>query len=190
MILKVRSEIKKLTTIYFEIEDTGPGIAPEEIDNLFTPFVQTATGIKYHEGTGLGLAIASKFVKLMGGDIKVISELGKRTIFKFQIVVEITDRSEIPEQKSTRRVIGLKPDGQQYRILVVDDRRDNRQLLVELLTAVNLEVKEATNGKEAIDTWKSWQPHLIWMDMGDANNRRLRSNQKPLNLVSRIEKQK
>ena len=165
VILKVRSDLETLTTIYFEIEDTGPGIAPEEIDSLFTPFVQTATGIKSHEGTGLGLAIASKFVKLMGGDIKVISELGKRTIFKFQIVVEITDRSEIPEQKSTRRVIGLKSDGQQYRILVVDDHRDNRQLLVELLTAVNLEVKEATNGKEAIDTWESWQPHLIWMDM-------------------------
>lgn len=163
--LKVKSELKEITKIYFEIADTGPGIHPEEIDNLFTPFYQTETGIKSHEGTGLGLSIARKFVKLMAGNIEVISNLGKGTIFKFDIAVEISDRSNISQEKLTQKVIGFKDEEKQYRILVVDDRPDNRQLLVELLTSVNLEVKEAINGKEAIDIWKSWQPDLIWMDM-------------------------
>jgi len=163
--LKVKSEPKEITKIYFEIVDTGPGIAPEEIDNLFTPFYQTETGRKSHEGTGLGLSIALKFVKLMAGNIEVISNLGKGTIFQFDIVVAISDRSNISKQKLTQKVIGFKNDKKQYRILVVDDRRDNRQLLVELLTSVNFEVKEAINGKEAVDIWKSWQPDLIWMDM-------------------------
>ncbi|MDJ0728286.1 MAG: ATP-binding protein, partial [Prochloraceae cyanobacterium] len=165
VVLKVTADLKKTTKINFEIEDTGPGISPEEIDILFTPFIQTSTGRKSQEGTGLGLAIASKFIKLMGGDISVSSDLEKGSIFKFHILVEKSDLANIKQQKPTRKVVGLKSDRQKYRILVVDDRCDNRQLLTKLLTSVGLEVKEASNGKEAIDIWESWQPHLIWMDM-------------------------
>ena len=101
----------------------------------------------------------------MGGDISVHSELGKGTIFKFYVAAEITDGSKIVEQKPNRKVVGLRSGQKKYRILVVDDRSDNRQLLVKFLTDVDLEVKEATNGKEAVDIWESWQPDLIWMDM-------------------------
>ncbi len=166
VILKTKiKDPEKITNIYFEIEDTGPGIAPEEINNLFLPFVQTTKGRKSQKGTGLGLAIAKKFIELMGGDISVHSELGKGTIFKFYVAAEITDGSKIVEQKPNRKVVGLRSGQKKYRILVVDDRSDNRQLLVKFLTDVDLEVKEATNGKEAVDIWESWQPDLIWMDM-------------------------
>ncbi len=156
---------EKITNIYFEVKDTGPGITPEEINTLFLPFVQTATGRKSQNGTGLGLAIAKKFIELMGGDISVHSELGKGTVFKFHVVAEITDGSKIVKQKPNRKVVGLRSGQKKYRILVVDDRSDNRQLLVKFLTDVDLEVKEARNGKEAVDIWESWQPDLIWMDM-------------------------
>jgi signal transduction histidine kinase/DNA-binding NarL/FixJ family response regulator len=153
------------TTIYFEVEDTGAGIASEEINNLFEAFVQTETGKQSQQGTGLGLPITKKFVELMGGKITVSSQLGKGSIFKFDIQAQISEASKIQEQKPTRRVIGLEPNQQEYRILVVDDRWENRQLLLKLLAPIGFAVKEASNGQEAIEIWQSWQPHLIWMDM-------------------------
>jgi signal transduction histidine kinase/CheY-like chemotaxis protein len=152
-------------TLIFEIEDTGAGIAPSEIDSLFEAFVQTETGKQSQQGTGLGLPISKKFVELMGGEISVTSEVGKGTIFTFSIQARVSEASLIQAQKPTQRVIGLEPNQQEYRILVVDDRTENRQLLLKLLQPIGFELKEATNGREAIETWQSWQPHLIWMDM-------------------------
>ncbi|AFY77033.1 signal transduction histidine kinase [Pleurocapsa sp. PCC 7327] len=153
------------TTIYFEIEDTGAGIAPEEIDTLFEAFVQTETGKQSQQGTGLGLPITKKFVELMGGTITVSSKVGQGSIFKFNIQAQLSEASKITAQKPTQRVIGLEPNQQEYRILVVDDRWENRQLLLKLLQPTGFQVKEASNGQEAIEIWQSWQPHLIWMDM-------------------------
>jgi signal transduction histidine kinase/DNA-binding response OmpR family regulator len=152
-------------TIYFEIEDTGLGIAAEEIDSLFETFTQTETGKKSKQGSGLGLSISKKFVELMGGEIDVSSQLDKGTIFKFSIQAQPSEASLIQEQKLTRRVIGLEPNQPEYRILVVDDRAENRQLLLKLLEPIGFSLKEATNGREAIEIWQQWQPHLIWMDM-------------------------
>ncbi len=156
---------KQQTTIHFEISDTGPGIAPDELESLFDPFVQTSTGRKSQQGTGLGLPISRKFVQLMGGEIVVSTQLGRGTVFKFDIQVEPTEAADIETEKSTRRVIGLEPGQTSYRILVVDDRWENRRLLAKLLTPVGFEVREAENGQEAIALWSSWEPHLIWMDM-------------------------
>ncbi|MEG3919608.1 AAA family ATPase [Microcoleus sp. T3_A4] len=168
------------TTITFEVKDTGVGIAAEELENLFKPFVQTASGQKVQQGTGLGLTISRQFVRLMGGEITVISH-GKAftpgmplkeflehttgTTFKFDIPVGIADASAIQNQPHSRRVVGLAPNQPQYRILVVDDRDYNRQLLVKLLQPVGFEVQEASNGIEALEIWDSYSPHLIWMDM-------------------------
>jgi signal transduction histidine kinase/CheY-like chemotaxis protein len=156
---------RKSYNLLFEIEDTGAGIAPEEIDSLFQAFTQTETGKQSQEGTGLGLPISKKFIELMEGEISVASQLGKGTIFKFKIQAKASEASLIKAQKSTQRVIGLEPNQQQYRILIVDDRFENRQLLLKLLEPIGFEVKEAINGQEAIEIWQSWQPHLIWMDM-------------------------
>jgi signal transduction histidine kinase/CheY-like chemotaxis protein len=151
--------------IAFEIEDTGVGIAPEEIDSLFLVFTQTEAGRQSQEGTGLGLPISKKFVELMGGQIIVSSQLGKGTVFKFDIQAQVAESFQLTGQKSTQRVMGLQPQQQEYRILVVDDRPANRQLLLKLLRPIGFQVQEAANGQEAVEIWQIWQPHLIWMDM-------------------------
>ncbi len=162
VILRVGYQPEKLI---FEVEDTGAGIAPYELKNLFTAFVQTETGRKSQEGTGLGLPISKKFVQLMGGDISVTSEVGRGTIFHFDIQITQVQASEILATKSTQRVIALAPDRPIYRILVVDDRWENRRVLSQLLSSIGFQVREAANGQEAIEVWQSWEPHLIWMDM-------------------------
>ncbi|UNU24559.1 hybrid sensor histidine kinase/response regulator [Microcoleus vaginatus] len=149
----------------FEVEDTGPGIATNELDDLFEPFVQTKTGKDSQEGTGLGLPISRKFVELMGGKMSVCSAVGKGTNFKFDIQVIAVDAADIESPKPTRNVIALEPNQHTYRILIVDDKPLNRQLLIKLLNPLGFELKEATNGQEAIEIWDSWEPHLIWMDM-------------------------
>ncbi|HEY9671743.1 MAG TPA: PAS domain S-box protein [Waterburya sp.] len=151
--------------ILFEVEDTGPGIAPEELSILFEAFVQTETGRTSQQGTGLGLAISSQFVKMLGGDITVNSRLGEGTLFSFDVQVTLAEMAEDVTQQPSQRVIGLAPNQPKYRILVVEDTQENRQLLVKLLELLNFEVREAVNGEEAITLWESWHPHLIWMDM-------------------------
>ena len=151
--------------LQFEVQDTGPGISPTEIDQLFQAFTQTEAGRKSQQGTGLGLPISQKFVQLMGGNIAVRSILDLGTVFTFDIPVGIVEARDIQTSKPQQKVIGLAPNQPNYRILVVEDRYENRLLLVALIRAIGFEVCEAENGREAIDLWSSWEPHLIWMDM-------------------------
>lgn len=152
-------------TLDFEVEDTGPGIAVEELKHLFEPFVQTESGRASKQGTGLGLPISQKFVQLMQGDIQVSSTLGQGSIFRFHVTVQSAAASEVLPTRSHARVIGLAPGQPQYRILIVEDRWENRQLLLRLLAPIGFEIREAENGQEAIALWQTWEPHLIWMDM-------------------------
>lgn len=151
-------------SLIFEVEDTGAGIAPDEIDYLFKDFVQTQTGKNSSEGTGLGLSITRSFVQLMGGEITVRSVINVGTVFQFDINLTLGDSSAIISQTS-QQVISLEPGQPVYRILVVDDVLENRVPLVKILEAVGFKVQEASNGKEAITVWESWQPQLIWMDL-------------------------
>ncbi|MBD2484189.1 ATP-binding protein [Planktothrix sp. FACHB-1365] len=151
--------------LHFSICDTGVGIAPEELPKLFDAFSQAQAGKKCNEGTGLGLAISRKFISLMGGDISVESELGKGTTFQFYIQAKLGQEivSKTPEKHP--QVLALAPGQPTYKILTVDDKEINRQLLIKLLSPLGFEVKEASNGIEAIAIWEEWEPHLIWMDM-------------------------
>ncbi|MCT7979804.1 AAA family ATPase [Laspinema olomoucense] len=151
--------------IDFEIEDTGEGIAPEEVTLLFQPFVQTRTGQNSQQGTGLGLTIAHSFVQLMGGQMTVSSQVGCGTILKFNIPVYPGKSTECSPETSSQEAISLEPNQPIYRLLIVDDRWDNRQLLRQLLSPLGFEIYEAENGKKALEIWERYSPHLIFMDM-------------------------
>ena len=151
-------------TLHFIIRDTGVGIAPAELPKLFDAFTQAQAGKESQEGTGLGLAISWKFVQLMGGDISVESELGGTT-FQFYIQAKLGQQTVNKSIEEPPRVLALAPSQPTYKILTVDDKPINRQLLIKLLSPLGFEMKEASNGKEAIAIWDEWEPHLIWMDM-------------------------
>ena len=171
------SEARNASTykLEFEIEDTGSGISPEELETVFNPFVQTASGVHSQQGTGLGMPISRQFAQLMGGDLTVSSEVGQGSIFNLQIIVTATNKEDVQTVQPTRRVVGLEPnqhaaDGGPYRLLIVDDKAVNRRLLHKLLSSLGappqgFDIREAGNGQEAIDVWEEWAPHLIWMDM-------------------------
>ncbi|MGL5061467.1 MAG: response regulator, partial [Microcoleus sp.] len=149
--------------LHFEITDTGCGIDASEIDTIFYSFAQAESGRKSLGGAGLGLAIAQKFVQMMGGEIKVSSTVGQGTTFHFDVKVISVEELEFPRE-TLQQAIALQPDQEVYRILIVDDTKDNRLLLVKLLEPMGFEVREAENGRDAVTEWSEFLPHLIWMD--------------------------
>ncbi len=151
--------------LHIEVEDTGPGIEPDELDTLFEAFVQTRTGQQSQEGTGLGLSISRKFVQLMGGEMTVRSVVDVGSVFLFDIPVKGIDASAVEIKHPHQKVIGLEPEQPTYRILIVDDQWNSRYLLTKMLSPVGFEVRESSNGQEALYQWETWEPHLIWMDM-------------------------
>lgn len=153
------------TTLFFEVIDTGVGIAQEEQQTIFEAFSQAQAGKISSEGTGLGLAISHKYVQIMGGRIQVQSTLGQGSTFSFVIPVRLTQGLQALSSASEHPVVSLAPDQPIYRILIVDDREENRQLLVKLLMPLGFEVKEAENGSVALQLWQEWHPHFIWMDV-------------------------
>jgi PAS domain S-box-containing protein len=164
----IKPEISAVDQVLvFTVEDTGPGIAPQEIPYLFEPFMQTETGRKSQQGTGLGLPISRKYLELLGGDLTVRSVLDVGTTFQATLplhIVQGTTPEPVPTKSGTR-IIGLEPGHPPYRILVVDDVDVNRQLLNRILKPVGFEIRNATNGIEAVEQWEAWHPHLIWMDV-------------------------
>ncbi|WP_017302876.1 ATP-binding protein [Spirulina subsalsa] len=170
--------------IFVRVTDTGPGIASDEIQDLFIPFTQTLTGRESQEGTGLGLALCQKIVQLMGGTIEVHSQVGSGTTFCFNFPIHLSAVIPNSPERLARRVIGLEPNQPTYRLLIVDDKPTNCQLLVKLLKPLGFSLKTAHNGEEAIAIWEEWDPHLVWMDMrmpvldGYAATQRIKSSPK------------
>ncbi|MGK7923494.1 MAG: PAS domain S-box protein, partial [Trichodesmium sp.] len=151
--------------LLFTVQDTGVGIAAAELDKIFEAFTQTELGKKSQEGTGLGLSIARNFIKLMRGNITVKSEINQGSVFAFDIKVNLAKSTDRKIEKSVRYPIGLQPNQPNYKILVVDDKQVNRQLLIKLLQPLQFQLKEAINGQDAIEKWNTWHPDLIWMDI-------------------------
>ena len=149
----------------FEVADTGIGITLEEQDTIFDPFFQSDSQHSSQQGTGLGLPISKKFVVLMGGELTVNSDIGKGSNFIFDIPVELADGVDANAIQLRLRATALADGQPVYRLLVVEDNKNNRNLLVKLLRIVGFEVQEAVNGKDAIEICHQWKPHLIWMDM-------------------------
>lgn len=151
--------------LYCEVEDTGPGIPPEELETIFEPFVQATSDQVYHEGTGLGLSISREFVRLMGGELSVRSLISQGSTFSFDIPVLLVDEDLVKPLEPAKRVIGLEPGQPVYRLLIVEERESNRRLLTRLLDPLGFELREAVNGREAVELAESWEPDLIWMDL-------------------------
>ncbi len=164
-------EVGSLCRLHFAVEDTGPGIAPAEQAAIFEPFTQTYVGQQAQEGTGLGLAISRAFVHLMGGELTVQSEPGQGATFSFTIAARVaTEQQQSPPQTRgmPRRAVALAETDENdspRRILIVDDQHSNRQLLVGLLTMPGLELYEASNGREGLEAWQAWHPHLVLTDI-------------------------
>ncbi|HKC24074.1 MAG TPA: two-component regulator propeller domain-containing protein [Thermoanaerobaculia bacterium] len=166
-----------------EVEDTGPGLSPEEMPRLFQPFSQTEVGWRSQEGTGLGLALSRQLARLMGGDITVTSVKGEGSTFRLEVELPEADSSPL-RVSETRRVVGLAPGRAAPRVLVVDDIPQNRLLLSRLFGAVGFEVREAASGEEAVAEWRTFAPHVVFMDKrmpgmgGLAATRRIREEER------------
>lgn len=151
--------------LQLEVKDTGIGINQDELETIFEAFKQTENNFQSKEGTGLGLSISRQFARLMGGDITVQSQLGQGSTFTCTIKMIMPTKIEGVLKKQSKRVIELASSQPEYRILVVEDVRDNQLLMVKMLESVGFQVRSANNGQEALEIWQTWQPQLIWMDM-------------------------
>ncbi|MEO1134758.1 MAG: response regulator, partial [Cyanobacteria bacterium J06639_1] len=149
----------------FAIEDTGEGISAEDLDKLFQAFSQGTAGVRSQQGTGLGLAISRRFIQMMGGDIHIESTLSEGSSVTFHVLADRAGKADSPALVPKHQVIGLAPHQPSYRILVVEDKWQNRELLVQLLEPLGFEVREAEHGAAGIDLCRSWHPHLVWMDV-------------------------
>ncbi len=147
-----------------EVEDTGPGISAAEQTNLFRHFEQTKTGQQAGTGTGLGLAISREFVRLMGGDITVMSQFGKGSIFAIRFPLNESKAQAVDLIDKPRQVLSLKPGQPACRVLIADDVEDNRELLVQILEPVGFDLRLAYDGEQAVKEFEHWRPHLILMD--------------------------
>ncbi len=154
-----------LTTvkIRFQVEDTGVGISEDQLKDIFSPFKQVGDHSRSIEGTGLGLTISRKLVRLMGGDIYVKSTAGKGSVFRFDL--ELPETSEWADSKPSDKlhIVGYK--GKMRKILVTDDRWENRAVLTKLLSSLGFEILEATDGHEGVCKALESEPDLILMDL-------------------------
>lgn len=154
-----------IVDLKFTIADTGPGMTVEEQEHLFEAFVQTASGREASEGTGLGLALSQRFVRLMGGTIQVDSRPGQGATFSFTIPVKTLEASTHLQESSSRPVVALEEGHPGYRILLADHNAENRQFLCGLLQPLGFQLREAVNGKDAIEAWAEWQPDVVCMGL-------------------------
>jgi PAS domain S-box-containing protein len=154
----------QMQTLVFEVEDTGPGIAPDDLEHIFEPFTQLQSSKQGREGTGLGLSISRKFVHLLGGDITVETTPGQGATFRFTLPVGVLEALPQAAPLPTTSFV-LEPDQPLYRILIADDEPSNRDLLVSMLQPLGMPIHEAHNGLAALAVWESWQPHLIFLDL-------------------------
>lgn len=155
---------RETQTLTFIVTDTGIGIAPDELEEVFKPFVQTRSGKQSQQGTGLGLSISRCYAQLLGGNLRVASEPGQSTTFTLTIPAVSTQDSCPVRPSPTLPVTALATELPTYRILVAGDDPTHREPLIRWLTPCGLDVREAVNGEEAIALWDQWHPHLVWLE--------------------------
>ncbi len=159
-----------ICNLKFEIEDTGVGISPAELKQIFQPFTQVGEMRQTTEGTGLGLAISQRLVEAMGSELQVTSTPGQGSVFWFNLELSVVDSWEEPEPGDEPTVIGYKRPGRSgeespIKVLVVDDKVDNRSLVVDMLAPLGFEIFEAVNGQDGLEQAEVIRPDLILMDI-------------------------
>jgi two-component system sensor histidine kinase/response regulator len=148
------------------VEDTGVGIAADELDRVFEPFGQTESGLASRSGTGLGMPITRDFARMLGGDLTVASVLGRGTTFVLTLDVRLGAFSELVHRSSPRAgPVQLVPGQPAPKILVVDDEEDNRVVLAELLASAGLAVVVAVDGLDALERFVAEKPDFVFMDV-------------------------
>ena len=159
------SEDAQHVRLLFEVADTGIGIAAEDQARIFDAFVQVGK-TRRQKGTGLGLTITRQFVEAIGGTIRVESTPGKGSLFRVEAPAELAHESEVQAAPyEQERVIGLEAGQPEYRILIVEDERENSVLLERLLQKAGFTVRVAEDGAQGVEAFLEWMPQFIWMDL-------------------------
>ncbi|MDB9315791.1 ATP-binding protein [Spirulina sp. CS-785/01] len=148
----------------FTVEDTGVGMTSEQQQKIFNPFEQVGDSDKKAEGTGLGLSISQKIIEMMGGTIQVESQLGVGSVFSFSIECPLSN-DWIIKNSLTKKGVIQGYSGESRLILIVDDRWENRSVLVNLLKPVGFDLIEAENGQEGLEKASQYYPDLIITDL-------------------------
>jgi PAS domain S-box-containing protein len=166
---EVRLAIERTNdTLRFAVSDTGPGIEPDALTEIFAAFAQTKSGAAAG-GTGLGLAICDRLITRMSGQLKVESTLGVGSRFWFELPLEHgrpAPRSEPDEAESALPPFDARlAPGQAVTAMVVDDTAANRHILASLLESAGVRVVTAADGLEAIECARTERPHIIFMDL-------------------------
>ena len=162
---KPSKDINEKIRLCVEVEDTGCGIAGDEIAAVFIPFEQ-ADKEHWHAGTGLGMPISRQFARMMGGDLTIKSRLGKGSIFTFTFNAKLSSKDKIKSVKDENRlsISGLAPGQKMTKILVADDDDSNLELLLQLLKSIGFKTCKAHDGKEAIKVFNKEHPDAVLMD--------------------------
>jgi len=150
--------------LVLEVEDTGPGIPPEELEHIFDAFRQSEAG-REAGGTGLGLSISKRLVDLMGGELAVRSTLGEGSCFTASVPVEPSEETLSQPKTPPRRVAGVERNEAEGPLLIVDGVKENRDILKALLAPLGFALREAENGREALRLFEEERPCAVLMDM-------------------------
>jgi PAS domain S-box-containing protein len=153
-------------TIYFEFKDTGIGISRENIEKIFDRFVQAESHISRNfGGTGLGLSITKRLLEVMGSQIAVTSELGKGSVFSFELTLPISDNfiENLQGRISDSGLSSLAALG--IRVLLVEDNPTNQLVANKFLTNWGLKVDIAVDGGEAVEKIQETRYDLVLMDL-------------------------
>jgi PAS domain S-box-containing protein len=150
--------------IRFEVRDSGIGIAPEKLQAIFQPFEQAGDRRRQTEGTGLGLAISQRIVELMDSTIQVQSDIGVGSIFWFEVhLPEADEWVKTSQADDYGQIIGIKD--RKPKVLVIDDKWENRSVINNLLSPIGFNVTEATDGEEGWQKILEFQPDLVITDL-------------------------
>jgi PAS domain S-box-containing protein len=166
---RIESEDEGKVTVRFAVTDTGIGIRPEQVEAIFSPFVQAdASTTRKYGGTGLGLTICKDLVQLMAGTMGVESREGQGSTFWFTAVFESIPAGERQPSEERREGAPADPQGATVpstaRILVAEDNVTNRAVAVAQLRKLGYQATAVTDGAEAVDAVQQGAYDLILMD--------------------------